>query len=295
MQTSACFASPIGVYDSGVGGLSVLRALRTRMPGAAFVYVADSANAPYGDRDRDFLEARASAITRFMVRSGARALVLACNTVSVVATQSLRSRYAIPIVAMEPAIKPAALVTSSNVVLVLATETTIASSGVQRLCRLYGSGIRIILQACPGLVEQVEQGAMADPVVMRLLEQYLRPALDAGADTIVLGCTHYPFLSTQIAHIAGPHVRLMESSEAIARQLGRVLLEFPHSTPVPTDGATTFYTSGSVAAMRAFLAKTGEINADVRPLPDEAFAYGIDIGTASLTNRRARRIFVPGS
>ena len=270
MPTSPGSASPIGVYDSGVGGLSVLRALRTRMPGAGFVYVADSANAPYGDRDRDFLEARASAITRFMVRCGAKALVLACNTVSVVATQSLRSRYAIPIVAMEPAIKPAARATTSKVVLLLATETTIASSAVQRLCRLYASGVRIILQACPGLVEQVERGAMADPATMRLLEQYLRPVRDAGADTIVLGCTHYPFLAAQIAQIVGPHIRLMEPSEAIARQLARVLPKLPESRPVPSDGATTFYTSGSVAAMRAFLVKTGEINADVRPLPATA-------------------------
>ena len=295
MQTFPGSASPIGVYDSGVGGLSVLRALRTRMPGVGFVYVADSANAPYGDRDRDFLEARASAITRFMVRSGARALVLACNTVSVVATQSLRSRFAIPIVAMEPAIKPAALATRSKVVLVLATETTIASIAVQRLCQLYGSGVRIILQACPGLVEQVERGAMADPATLRLLEHYLRPVRDAGADTIVLGCTHYPFLWDQIAQIVGPHIRLMEPSEAIARQLARVLHKLPRSTPVPTDAATTFYTSGSGAAMRSFLIQAGEIHADVRPLPDEAPAHGIDNGTASLTNRRARRIFAPGS
>ena len=145
-------AALIGVYDSGVGGLSVLRALRARMPDAAFVYVADSANAPYGDRDPDFLEARASAITRFMVRCGARALVLACNTVSVVATRSLRARYAIPIVAMEPAIKPAARATRSKVVLVLATETTIASSAVRRLCRLYASGVRVaVTGAGPGV------------------------------------------------------------------------------------------------------------------------------------------------
>ena len=295
MHTSSGSASPIGVYDSGVVGLSVLQALRTRMPGAGFVYVADSANAPYGDRDRDFLEARASAITGFMLRCNARALVLACNTVSVVAARSLRSRYAIPIVAMEPAIKPAALVTSSNVVLVLATETTIASSAVQRLCRLYASGVRIILQACPGLVEQVERGAMADRATLRLLEQYLRPVRDAGADTIVLGCTHYPFLSAQIAQIVGPHIRLMEPSEAIARQLARVLPALPHSRPVPGDAATRFYSSGSLAAMRAFLLQTGEIHADLRPLPDQSPVDGIDTGTASLTNRSAHRILLPGS
>ena len=295
MQTSPGSASPIGVYDSGVGGLSVLRALRTRMPGAAFVYVADSANAPYGDRDPDFVQARASAITGFMVQSGARALVLACNTVSVVATQSLRSRFAIPIVAMEPAIKPAARATKSKVVLVLATETTIASSAVQRLCRLYASGVRVILQACPGLVEQVERGAMADPATMRLLAQYLRPVRDAGADTIVLGCTHYAFLAAQIAQIVGPHIRLMEPSAAIARQLARVLPALPESRPVPTDGATRFYSSGSVAALRAFLLQTGAINADVRPLPDQAPVDGIDTGAASLTNRRAHRIFLLGS
>jgi glutamate racemase len=270
LHASPRAASPIGVYDSGVGGLSVLRALRMRLPHACFVYVADSANAPYGDRDGVFLEARAGEITRFMLRQGASALVLACNTVSVVAAQSLRSQYAIPIVAMEPAIKPGALATSSNVVLVLATATTIASSAVQRLCRLCTPEVRLILQACPGLVEQVERGAIEDPSTLRLLERYLRPGCEAGADTIVLGCTHFPFLSAQIAHIAGPRVRLIEPSEAIARQLARVLHipQKPMGTQIP--GATTFYTSGSLAAMRAFLARTGEINADVRPLADEA-------------------------
>jgi glutamate racemase len=269
-------ASPIGVYDSGVGGLSVLRALRMRLPQERFVYVADSANAPYGDRDRHFLEARASEIARFMLRQGASALVLACNTVSVVTAQSLRARYAIPIVAMEPAIKPGALATSSKVVLVLATATTIASSAVQRLCRLYAPEVRMMLQACPGLVEQVERGAIEDSFTRALLERYLRPGCDAGADTIVLGCTHYPFLSDQIAQIAGPCVRLIEPSEAIARQLVRVLhvFQIPPAPTLPQSlGATTFYTSGSLAALRTFLASTGEINADVRPLPDEAHAH----------------------
>jgi glutamate racemase len=260
--------APIGVYDSGVGGLSVLRALRLRLPGERFVYVADSGHAPYGDREPAFLEDRAGHIARFMRRCEAKALVLACNTVSVVAARTLRSLHAFPIVAMEPAIKPAAASTRSGVVLVLATATTIASPAVQRLCRLHASQVRMLLQACPGLVELVERGDLAGPATRRLLEGYLRPGLDAGADTIVLGCTHYPFLAPQIAQIAGPGVTLVEPSEAIAHQLARVL-GLPGGPAAATGGAATaYYTSGPMTALREFLAITGEADPDVRPLPD---------------------------
>lgn len=259
--------SPIGVFDSGLGGLSVWRALRRRLPGERYICVADSGHAPYGDRDARFVEARAIEITRFLLQHHAKALVLACNTASVVAAQTLRTRFALPIVAMEPAIKPAAALTRSKVVLVLATSTTIASPAVARLCRLHGAGLRMILQPCPGLVEQIEAGAFDDSATHVLLETCLRPGLDAGADTIVLGCTHYPLLREQIAHIAGPGVTLIEPSDAVARQLERVLPAAPTADPAGSGAATLFYTSGSLATLRGFLQSIGEPDAEVRALP----------------------------
>ncbi len=257
MQNSAANPVRIGVFDSGVGGLSVLQALRSRLPGMPFIYVADSGHAPYGDRSAEFVEARAREVARFLARRQVRALVIACNTASVVAAARLRNSYSLPIVAMEPAIKPAALATRSKVVLVLATTGTIRSESVARLCRTYGNGSRIILQPCPGLADQVERGAFQDEATRQLLEKYVLPGVAEGADTIVLGCTHYTFLAKQISLIAGPSVGIVESSEAIARQLSRLL---PIPLPESKHGAagTEFYTSGCTRLMTSFLASIGE-------------------------------------
>ena len=265
LNTAAIPAS-IGVYDSGVGGLSVLRALRAKLPGESFTYVADCGHAPYGDRSASFVESRAHDIASFLTARGAKALVVACNTASVVAAQSLREQFTLPIVAMEPAIKPATQVSRSKVVLVLATSNTIRSPAVARLCSTYGTDTRVILQACPGLADQVEHGLFRDDVTLQLLEAYLRPGLDAGADTIVLGCTHYAFLTDAIARIAGPAVTIVEPSEATASQLSRVL---PASTALPHDTAatTTFYTSGPPRQLAAFLDFIGEPAAQVHALP----------------------------
>lgn len=258
-------AALIGVYDSGVGGLSVLRALRAKLPGESFTYVADCGHAPYGDRSAAFIEGRAHQVAEFLIQRGAKALVIACNTASVVAVQSLRERYTLPIVAMEPAIKPATQISRSKVVLVLATSNTVRSPAVARLCSTYGADTRVILQACPGLADQVERGRFHDEVTRQLLEAYLRPGLDAGADTIVLGCTHYAFLADAIAEVAGAAVTVVEPSEAIASQLARVLATL---APMPRDTATTtFYTSGPPRELAAFLEFIGEASPQVRALP----------------------------
>lgn len=256
---------PIGVYDSGVGGISVLRALRQALPGEDFVYVADSGFAPYGDRDAAFLEARAKDIVGFLGGLGARAIVLACNTVSVAAAATLRETFHMPIVAMEPAIKPAVLATRSGSVLVLATPYTIRSQAVARLCERFGSGVTILLQAAPGLVEQVEKGAFSSPDTDALLRAYVEPGVRAGADTIVLGCTHYAFLAEAIARIAGPGVTIIEPSAAIARQLLRRLSgEAPHARA--HGQAPVYFTSGEVRELRRFLDLVGEVASDVLAL-----------------------------
>ena len=267
MLNPAAMSTSIGVYDSGVGGLSVLRALKAKLPGESFTYVADCGHAPYGDRSAQFVESRAHDIASFLTELSAKALVIACNTASVVAVRSLRERYRLPIVAMEPAIKPATQVSRSKVVLVLATSNTIRSPSVARLCRTYGADTRVILQACPGLADQVERGRFHDDMTRQLLESYLRPGLDAGADTIVLGCTHYAFLADDLARIAGQAVTIVEPSEAIASQLSRVLAASTTALPYDTAAATTFYTSGPPRELAAFLKFIGEPAAQVHALP----------------------------
>lgn len=249
--------SPIGVYDSGVGGISVLRALRAALPEESYVYVGDSRHAPYGDRDHGFLESRANDILAFFARQRVKAVVLACNTVSAAAAASLRSAYTLPIVAMEPAIKPATQATRSGTVLVLATAYTIQSQSVARLCRLFGDKARVILQACPGLVEQVERGLFSTQKTYDLIDTYVSPGVGAGADTIVLGCTHYTFLAEQIAQVAGNGVSIIEPSQAIARQLER-RLQGLRAQPREAKRPTTFFTSGSIEHLQAFLKAVGE-------------------------------------
>lgn len=282
MQDSGAMA-PIGVFDSGVGGLSVLKQLKAALPDESFIYVADSGYAPYGDRESEFVEARAREVARFLCQRHAKALVIACNTASVVAVRRLRDSLSIPIVAMEPAIKPATKLTHSNVILVLATTGTIQSHSVAQLCHSYGDGIRIILQACPGLADQVERGEFHSEATRRLLEQYVLPGVTAGADTVVLGCTHYAFLANEIAQIAGPGVTIVEPSAAIARQLSRIL---PASAPtgIKVQINTTYYTSGPLAPMSAFLEFIDEPFEQVFSLPEgeiEVLQAGEDLRLAS--------------
>jgi glutamate racemase len=267
MSIATPLSAPIGVYDSGVGGLSVLRALREKLPGETFIYVADNANAPYGDRSSQFIESRAMRIADFLVQCRAKALVLACNTASVVAADHLRKLHTLPIVAMEPAIKPAAMITQSKVILVMATTNTIRSRAVAQLCSRYAKDINVILQPCPGLANQVERGQFQGGLTRQLLEEFIHPGIAAGADTIVLGCTHYAFLADEISLLAGPSVTVVDPSAAIARQLARVL---PESWPPQSRAATTtYYTTGSAAVMSDFLATIGEAEKAVYALPGE--------------------------
>lgn len=214
-------SAPIGVFDSGVGGLSVLRAIRHELPEEDLLYVADSGNAPYGDRSASFIQERVAVISRFLLASGSKAIVIACNTATVVAVAGLRAWCPVPVVAMEPAIKPAARGTKSGVVGVLATTQTLKSPSVARLCEAYGGGVRILLQPCPGLVEQVERSELASDETRALLSGYLKPLLAAGADTIVLGCTHYAFLRQAVADIIGPRVSIVDPAIAVAHELRR--------------------------------------------------------------------------
>ena len=214
-------ASAIGVFDSGVGGLSVLRHVRAQLPNVPLLYVADSGHVPYGDKTPDYIRDRSLALTQFLLRHGAAAVVVACNTATAAAAAMLRERFDIPIVAMEPAVKPAVSATRSRVVGVLATVGTLESARFAALLEQYAGDVEIVTQACPGLVERVEAGELASTTTRELVARYTAPLLARGADTIVLGCTHYPFLKPLIADLVGPRVQLIDTGEAVARQVVR--------------------------------------------------------------------------
>ena len=240
-------SSPIGVFDSGVGGLSVLREIRRELPHERLLYVADSGYAPYGDRPPEFIQARATAITRALIGLGAKAIVVACNTATGAAVETLRQAFSLPIVAIEPAVKPAAAATRSGVVGVMATSVTLASTNLLRLVGQYPAPGGTMMQACPGLVEQVEQGALDTPATRALVAQYVQPLVSAGADTIVLGCTHYAFLEPLIREAAGPGVTVIDPAPAVARELRRRLSLATLLAPDSVVAAEHYWTTGDVA------------------------------------------------
>lgn len=238
---------PVGVFDSGVGGVSVLREVRRELPAEDLVYVADSECAPYGDRPAAFIIERSIAMVRFLERQGAKAIVVACNTATGIAVDTLRARFALPIVAIEPAVKPAASQTRSGVIGVLATTQTISSPRFSKLVDAHAAGVRVVAQASPGLVEQVEAGELSGAATRSLVEEYVRPLLDQGADTIVLGCTHYPFLSAVIEEVAGPDVTVIDPAVAVARELRRRLQANGLLAPGTRTGTERFWTTGPQA------------------------------------------------
>ena len=257
----------IGVFDSGVGGLSVLREIRAVLPVEQLLYVADSGAAPYGERTQEFIKARAVAIVEFFLQQRVKAIVVACNTATAVAIKALRSRYAIPMIAIEPAIKPAAMMTKTGVVGVLATTQTLASENLASLAEKYGQGIKILLQACPGWVEQVELGRLIDVKTESLVARYVTPLLEQGADTIVLGCTHYPFLLAAIRHVAGPSITVIDPAVAVARELRRRLEVNGLLSIEKLLGAEAFWTSGAPQQVEPVITQLWGKQVIVEPLP----------------------------
>ena len=245
--------APVGIFDSGVGGLSVAVEIQRALPHEDLLYVADSGHAPYGDKPRDYIDARATAIVTFLIGQGAKAVVVACNTATAVSVDLLRKTFSIPIVAIEPAVKPAAAATRSRVVGVLATTQTIGSTRFERLAETFGAGVEILAQPCPGLVERVEAGALDGPETRALVEAYVRPLVARGADTLVLGCTHYPFLRPVIESVAGPGVGVIDPAAAVARELRRRLADTGLLTLGTTPGTLRAWTTGAPDQMRRVL------------------------------------------
>ncbi len=218
---------PVGIFDSGLGGLSVMRAVSEDLPNEDLLYFGDCSHAPYGDRSEAFITERVFRIADFLIEHNAKAIVVACNTATAASVPALRERLSIPVIGIEPAVKPAAAQTRTGTVGVMATTRTIQSERFASLLeRFGGNAARVIPIACPGLADAVEAGKGSAPETMALLERYLDPLIKADCDKIVLGCTHYPFLADEIASFFPEgSVELIDPSHAVARQLRRKLEE----------------------------------------------------------------------
>ncbi|MEJ2514233.1 MAG: glutamate racemase [Gammaproteobacteria bacterium] len=254
----------IGVFDSGLGGLSVLGAIRRRLPGADLDYVADSAHVPYGDKGEDFIRERSRSLADFLLAQGAEVLVVACNTATAAAVPNLRAALAVPVVGMEPAVKPATLATRTGIVGVMATVGTLKSARFAALLDRFGAGIQVLTQACPGLVEQVEAADLEGRETRQLVQRFVGPLLAGGADTLVLGCTHFHFLRPLVQAEAGPDVTVIDTADAVARQVARVA----GSPELPAAGRARFWTSGDAVTLQRPLAGLWGGMPRLMPLPE---------------------------
>lgn len=269
--TTTPHAPCIGVFDSGVGGLSVLRAVRRLLPQARLMYVADSGFAPYGEREAAFVRQRSQAIAQFLRRQGAELLVVACNTATAAAVQDLRERFAgWPIVGVEPGVKPAAAATRNGRIGVLATEGTLRSGRFQLLAQAHAAHVQLYLQPCPGLAAAIEQGDLDAPELLTTVARCCQPLRAAAVDTVVLGCTHYPFVAHHIQAALGPSVRLIDTAEAVARRTSQLL---PHPTPARRqpahDEPVRLWTTGDAALLGALTRRWLDFPCRVARLGDE--------------------------
>ncbi len=237
--------APIGVFDSGVGGLSILRQLRLLLPAEPVLFYADQAHVPYGPRPLAEVRRFSIGIARFLIGQGAKLIVVACNTASAAALQDMRSAFpSTPFVGMEPAVKPAAEQTRTRTVGVLATPATFQGALFASVVERFAQGVRVIPQTLPGLVEQIEAGDLNAAETQRIIKAAVAPLVAQGADTLVLACTHYPFVIPAIAEAAGPGVQVIDPSPAIARQTARLLDERGLRSDHAGPGEVIYLTSG---------------------------------------------------
>lgn len=241
----------IGIFDSGVGGLSVLKELRTLMPETPFYYIADQAHVPYGKKSLDQIRGFSFSITRFLIDKGAGIIVAACNTASAAALQELRQAFPdLPFVGMEPAVKPATQHTQNGIVGVLATPATFQGRLYATLVERFAQDVQIMTDTLPGLVEAIEAGDLDTPETRRILESAIRPMVMAGADTLVLGCTHFPFVLPLIREIAGPEVEVIDPAPAIARRTEFLAKEHSFQIDASAEEPVTYATTGYAGKFR---------------------------------------------
>lgn len=238
----------IGVFDSGVGGLSVLRALHGQWPQAPLLYVADSGHAPYGERSPAYVLARSRHIMDHLRREGAVGMVIACNTATAIAVQALRADHPdFPIIGVEPGLKPAVQATRNGRIGVMATPGTLASDKFARLVASQAQGVVVVPRPCPGLARLIEDGDLQAPALLAAIEEHAAALREAEVDTVVLGCTHYPFVHAQIQAAMGPQVQIIDTADAVARHATRSL----QGRVLAGDAPARLQTTGDPERLRA--------------------------------------------
>lgn len=239
--------SPIGVFDSGMGGLTILKEITTLLPHEDIIYFADTASCPYGERSKEDIVNLSRKAVAMLIAKGAKAIVIACNTASTTSSTVLRSEFAVPIIATEPAVKPAVEHTKSGTIGVLATRSTIESGQIERLASLYGKDVTVLTQTGHHLVDLVEGGQKDSPQAKELLEKYIIPMTEAGCDHLVLGCTHYPFLRNTIHTILRERgyedMKVIDTAEPVAKRVEWVLKENNLQNDTQKEGSITFLSS----------------------------------------------------
>ncbi|MBI1395879.1 MAG: glutamate racemase [Betaproteobacteria bacterium] len=277
MSSGGGARAPVGVFDSGVGGLSVWREIVARLPHESTLYFADQAHVPYGSRPQEEVRAFSEAIVAYLLDQGSKAIVVACNTASAAALKSLRDRYpGVPILGMEPAVKPAVALTRTGVIGVMATPATFQGRLYQATTGRHATHVTVVNQVCTGLADLVETGELTGPDIDARLRGYVAPMLDAGADVIVLGCTHYPFVIEALRRIAGPGVAVVDPAPAIARHLANVLA---HHGLAAGDGTAghRFLTTGDARRFGLVASRLLGTNVLARPCTwlEDAGAYRV--------------------
>lgn len=256
MEKISKYQRPIGIFDSGIGGLSVLKEVRKQFPAEDLLYIADQAHVPYGMRTREEVLGFSEGIVRYLLNKKVKLIIIACNTASAVALESLRKTYpALPFVGMEPAVKPAAEETSTGIVGVLATPATFQGALYASTVEKFAKGVKILPDTCPGLVELIEDGKIDHPETRAILQKALSPMVEQGVDEVVMGCTHYPFVIPIIREIVGEDVQVIDPAPAVARQAGRLLVEYDLLTSGGGQGAIEFLTSGNPRELELIIGK----------------------------------------
>ncbi len=266
VQTTQPNERPIAVFDSGVGGISVLKHIHALLPNEQLLYVADSKHAPYGNKTPLEIQSRCFEIADFLISQDAKVLVVACNTATAAAIDALRIRYTLPIIGMEPAVKSAAAATKNGIIGVLATSGTLKSAQFAALLESYGRNVEVVTQACVGLVECIERGELNTASTKDLIRQYCTPLLAEGADTIVLGCTHYPFVRDVIADIVGKEIILIDTGAAVAKQLKRQMAENDLQSKNQQIAKVRFWTNSNAANAKQVITQLWGESADVSVL-----------------------------
>ena len=252
--------NPIGLFDSGIGGTSIYKAVNKLLPNESTIYLADSANAPYGPKGREWIIERSIINTELLLEHNCKLIVVACNTATTNAISVLREKYKVPFIGIEPAIKPASLKTKTRAIGILATKGTFSSELFMQTSKLYCSDVFRVEQIGEGLVDLIESGKLNSPEMTRLLQKYLKPMLKANIDYLVLGCTHYPYLIPQLKQLLPKSVKIIDSGKAVAKQTSVVLNSHGLLCENDQNVYHQFYTNGSLDVLKSVLPQLKKVN-----------------------------------